>query len=203
MIENFDISEPVSVASSARSNNALGYSLKNNITIHHDISSSVKYHLFSSKSFTCETKKKRKGELRLLAISSEAWRNYIKAKEDTKQKILDERQQRKNQITKRKEDQAKKKLEMVKRREAFREKPKVTQRKYSKQMFRKTKKNKIQCAECQDELISDVEEDDLKNIGCDGCLRWYHLKYITECGKSYVDVATEKYVCNLCINEKD
>ncbi|KAL1489758.1 hypothetical protein ABEB36_013693 [Hypothenemus hampei] len=125
-----------------------------------------------------------------LAISYEAWRNYIKAKEGAKQKILDERQQRKNQIAKRKEDQAKKKLEMVKRREAFREK-------------RKQKKNKIQCAECQDELISDVEEDDLKNIGCNGCPRWYHLKRTTECGKSYVDVAIEKYVCHLCINEKD
>ena len=35
---------------------------------------------------------------------------------------------------------------------------------------------KLQCIVCENDLISDIEEEQLKNIGCDHCYRWYHLK---------------------------
>ena len=45
---------------------------------------------------------------------------------------------------------------------------------------------KQKCIVCQDELISDTEEEQLKNIGCDHCYRWYHLKCTKKSNIPYV-----------------
>ena len=39
-------------------------------------------------------------------------------------------------------------------------------------------KEKNICASCEEELISDVEEDEDKNIGCDICPKWFHVKCV-------------------------
>lgn len=44
-----------------------------------------------------------------------------------------------------------------------------------KQVQNALKKKKITCSMCEDELVSDAEEEGEKNIGCDFCARWYHL----------------------------
>lgn len=46
---------------------------------------------------------------------------------------------------------------------------------------------RVKCPECDDILISNVEEDDEKNIGCDKCIRSYHLKCTRLVGLSYLE----------------
>lgn len=57
---------------------------------------------------------------------------------------------------------------------------------------RDMEKEKIQCAGCEEELISDVEEDADKNIGCDICPKWFHLKCTVHRVRNYMDVAKEE-----------
>lgn len=43
--------------------------------------------------------------------------------------------------------------------------------------------NRLSCNNCEEEMISDVETNDLKNIGCDNCPARYHLKCTEFAGK--------------------
>lgn len=56
----------------------------------------------------------------------------------------------------------------------------------------------IQCVGCEEDLISDVEEDDLKNIGCDKCPRWFHLKCTVHKGRPFAEIAEKEYICHVC-----
>ncbi|KAL4703078.1 hypothetical protein ACJJTC_004896 [Scirpophaga incertulas] len=60
------------------------------------------------------------------------------------------------------------------------------------------KMSNIKCNCCEDELISDVEEDGEKNIGCDSCIRWYHLKCTSHSILSYNEAAKAEYEYELC-----
>ncbi|KAJ8930164.1 hypothetical protein NQ314_017060 [Rhamnusium bicolor] len=62
-------------------------------------------------------------------------------------------------------------------------------------------KSRIRCSRCEDELISDTEDNDLKNIGCDKCTNWYHLKCTGFKGKLYEEVAFSDFICGLCIKK--
>lgn len=53
------------------------------------------------------------------------------------------------------------------------------------------------CTECKDVLISDAEEDEDKNVGCDFCQRW------TFVGSSYVNILDKSFKCNVCIADQD
>lgn len=74
-------------------------------------------------------------------------------------------------------------------------------------MMKLTKKNKDDtketqkkgnCGICAEELISDVEEDDEKNIGCDFCPRWFHMKCTEFIGIPYMEAASKEYKCDYC-----
>lgn len=39
----------------------------------------------------------------------------------------------------------------------------------------------VKCSACNEALVSDIEDDDEKNIGCDECPRWYHMKCTEFC----------------------
>ncbi|KAJ8929563.1 hypothetical protein NQ314_017726 [Rhamnusium bicolor] len=54
-------------------------------------------------------------------------------------------------------------------------------------------KQKIRCAACEEELESDTEADGDKNIGCDICPRWYHLKCSEFRHLSYDEAAIKEY----------
>lgn len=56
----------------------------------------------------------------------------------------------------------------------------------------------IKCVGCEEDLISDVEEDELKNIGCDKCPRWFHLKCTVHKGRPFAEVAEHEFVCHVC-----
>lgn len=62
------------------------------------------------------------------------------------------------------------------------------------------KKDTLLCSECAEELISDVEDDLEKNIGCDVCIRWFHLKCTEMREKSYFEAALTTYKCSFCQN---
>lgn len=59
--------------------------------------------------------------------------------------------------------------------------------------------DRIKCAECEEILISDVEDDGERNIGCDKCIRWYHLKCTNFVGLSYLAVK-DKYLHVTCVS---
>lgn len=61
-----------------------------------------------------------------------------------------------------------------------------------------TSKDKILCTFCEEMLFSDAEDDENKNIGCDKCPRWYHLKCTDMSDLTYDDAAQKEYICDMC-----
>ena len=57
---------------------------------------------------------------------------------------------------------------------------------------------RAKCAECDEILISDVEDDDEKNIACDKCIRWYHLKCTHFVGLTNLEAKDNSFECDLC-----
>ncbi|KAF5289367.1 hypothetical protein FQR65_LT11878 [Abscondita terminalis] len=107
------------------------------------------------------------------AISSEACRSYYTRKSDKK----------------------KKKLENAKLKKEPRKKKGI---KGNKKEQSSTRKDQILCTLCQDELISDAGDDGDKNIGCDKCPRWYHLKCTDMSDLTYNDAAQKDYAYDIC-----
>ncbi|KAJ8956456.1 hypothetical protein NQ318_010770 [Aromia moschata] len=66
------------------------------------------------------------------------------------------------------------------------------------QLLSPTNKENIKCSSCNDELISDTEDDSEKNIGCDECPRWFHMKCTAFCGLPYSEAANKDYICLMC-----
>lgn len=58
--------------------------------------------------------------------------------------------------------------------------------------------SRIKCVGCDEDLVSDVEEDELKNIGCDKCPRWFHMKCTMHKGRPYAEVADQEFICHVC-----
>lgn len=126
------------------------------------------------------------------AISSQAWRDLQNKKEEEKVK--------KAELIKRKKEEralAKEKKEKVKKIRTNKKKP-LTNENHLPVESRKTPKKTIKCDACDEELISDVEEDEEKNIGCDLCARWFHLRCTDFIGLSYDEVASKDYTCYAC-----
>lgn len=68
-----------------------------------------------------------------------------------------------------------------------------------KKITRKQKKTKkILCSKCEEELISDIEDNDEKNVGCDSCIRWFHLKCTPFSGKLFEEIEDEIFACENC-----
>ncbi|XP_036322053.1 uncharacterized protein LOC118736052 [Rhagoletis pomonella] len=112
------------------------------------------------------------------AISSQGWRDIYEQKER-------EKQQKQTAI-------AERKLERLAKRN-------LKQKNRAKQRKRFSKKKEI-CQTCLDELTSDVDDDNLKNIGCDTCPSWYHLKCTALKDLSYSEAYKNKFICALCSN---
>ncbi|XP_050681505.1 uncharacterized protein LOC126976946 [Leptidea sinapis] len=126
--------------------------------------------------------KKRNASKLPSAISSQAWREHYKKKDEEKENLVLEKKRR-QQL--RAEEKEKKTVEKRKKKK--------------KTVLKKgTKKAAVQCSECLEALISDVEDDAEKNIGCDNCIRWFHLKCTEMCNKSYVEAAISTYTCPFC-----
>lgn len=60
------------------------------------------------------------------------------------------------------------------------------------------KKKKEACADCNLNLDSDTENNDEKNIGCDKCPKWYHLKCTIFQGCAYSDIQNSEFICKYC-----
>lgn len=51
---------------------------------------------------------------------------------------------------------------------------------------------------CSNDLYSDAEDDNEKNVGCDQCPPWFHVKCTKFIGKYYTDISNEPLTCFLC-----
>lgn len=51
---------------------------------------------------------------------------------------------------------------------------------------------------CVTDLDSDAEDDGDKNVGCDFCPKWFHLKCTKFVGLPYNDVEGEYFKCEFC-----
>lgn len=116
------------------------------------------------------------------AISSRAWRHYYEKKEREKELKLDE--------------QKKKKEERLNKQKA--KKDSINQKNEGNKKRKLTKRNKVKCGLCEDELISDTEDDMLKNIGCDNCSNWYHLACTSLSHLDYEEAAMQDFICSSC-----
>lgn len=104
-----------------------------------------------------------------------------KKKENYKQNILLEKKRKQELRT----------LEKVKKAEE-----KEKRKKKKKVLTKKSKiEDNLKCSECDEELISDVEDDREKNIGCDNCVRWFNLKCTEMREKAYGEAAISTYKC--------
>lgn len=61
--------------------------------------------------------------------------------------------------------------------------------------------NRIRCDSYEEELTNDTDINDLKNIGCDNCPAWYHLKCTIFAGEDYENVYNKEFVCPTCNNK--
>lgn len=109
------------------------------------------------------------------AISSQGWRNIHLEKERG-------RQMKQDAILKRKE-------ERIAKRNA--------KKKTGRTVRRKSKPSKT-CPACKEELVSDVEEEGLKNIGCDTCPVWFHLRCTPLKDLPYFEAAESLFICPGC-----
>lgn len=126
------------------------------------------------------------------AISSQAWRDLQNKKEVEKLKKAELIKRKKEERAHLREEKEKlKKIKTNKKKSSTSENCLPVKNK-------KTPKKVIKCDACDGELISDVEEDEEKNIGCDLCTRWFHLRCTDFIGFSYNEVATKYYTCYAC-----
>lgn len=131
---------------------------------------------------------------RIGAISSKEWQQFEKKKEEDKERktseILKRKQERLQRKQEKEEAKAMKKRNMRQRN--------IKRKKLNRDPDLPSTITKIKCIDCQVDLVSDTEENDLKNIGCDTCLSWYHLKCTKFAGSLYEDIVNEHFVCNKC-----
>lgn len=145
------------------------------------------------------SKNKIKSINRIGAISSKEWRQFERQKDEMKE-------QKKNEIISKKL----KRLEIKAKKEEEKQKKKEENQKRKAEMLlnsnnSKKKKNnrtctinRIRCNNCEEEMTSDTEINDLKNIGCDNCPAWYHLKCTEFAGDMYENIYNKKFLCQIC-----
>lgn len=140
------------------------------------------------------------------AISSAAWRKYYEDKEQIKNEKQEAIRKRKLQRIEKQEQKKNLKHSKTVRKTAPKRKKEIHP---LQEVTKKTvdveieKENllaveRVKCPECDDILISDVEDDDEKNIGCDKCIRWYPLKCTRLVGLSYLEAKDKSFECDLC-----
>ncbi|CAK1579754.1 unnamed protein product [Parnassius mnemosyne] len=127
------------------------------------------------------------------AISSAEWRKFYEDKEKVKIEKLE--------LSKKRQDILKKKrIEKEKLKSAKVQTRKIAK---SKNSIKKKERARVDCALCHDILISDTEEDSEKNIGCDFCTTWYHLRCTDFVGLKYEEVQNKPFKCNTCMFNRD
>lgn len=119
------------------------------------------------------------------AISSGAWRTHYTRKDDEKNNKSELARARRE---KREKERIQKQSELGKKGK----RAKVT----AKNKENETKR--VVCALCEEELISEAEDDEDKNIGCDECPLWFHLKCTDMSDLTYDEAAKRDYVCDMC-----
>ncbi|CAF4889510.1 unnamed protein product [Pieris macdunnoughi] len=140
------------------------------------------------------------------AISSAAWRKYYENKEQIKNEKQDAIRKRKlERLEKQKQKKTLKHSKTVRKTAPKRKKEihplqEVTEKTVNVEIEKENLPavERVKCPECDDVLISDVEDDDEKNIGCDKCITWYHLKCTRFVGLSYLEAKDKSFECELC-----
>lgn len=138
-------------------------------------------------------KKKNETEKAPAAISSDSFRNFLRQKEQKKVKEEKEKEKRKAERLKRREHIEKQKQKRKKRGR------KVENSELSQVEKKSNVKIKEKCANCNLEMESDKEDNDLKNLGCDKCPKWYHLKYTPYASCIYEEIANKNFICSFCV----
>ncbi|KAK9887657.1 hypothetical protein WA026_023778 [Henosepilachna vigintioctopunctata] len=145
---------------------------------------------------------RKKNQRTPASISSAAWRKYYEDKEQTKNEKKEAIRKRKlERVEKQKQKKTKKNSQTVRKIAPKRNKKiEVTQETVNEEFEKENLPTlqRVTCSKCDDVLISDVEDDDEKNIGCDKCIRWYHLKCTRFLGLSYLQAKDKFFECDLC-----
>lgn len=123
------------------------------------------------------------------AISSDAWRKHYNKKQVDKEGKESAKKRRREETERRKAEKNKKTR-----------KAKETGEPRRKKVARAEKaKVREKCARCSDYLISEAEDDEDKNIGCDLCPQWFHMKCTAFQGRKYEEVYQEEFICDQCV----
>lgn len=144
---------------------------------------------------TIEKSTNRKSRRMPSAISSAKWREYYNKSDEIKQRKAEDIQKRKEMRAKAKEGKEKQKTVKMQRKTKTKAKPQKENISESQSVINK---EPINCATCLDPLISDAEDEDDMNIGCDKCPLWFHMKCTEFYGISYEEASLKDYICFKC-----
>lgn len=141
--------------------------------------SSFEKHLFYPKPLRkCEKRKITNIDKLPMSISSLAYKTYFKNKEQAKEEKAALVENRKLQRLQQKESKEKNR---------------------KKSSARKSKKKTVPlCPTCDEDVLTDVEDEGLKNIGCDMCENWFHLKCTNIQAATIKEAENEYFICHLC-----
>ncbi|KAJ8912481.1 hypothetical protein NQ315_014581 [Exocentrus adspersus] len=118
--------------------------------------------------------------------SKQAWRTHYIKQSVEKEEKENAKKRRREQIQKKREEKE------IKRKY-------VKRKKILKSANNESNQVKQKCGTCKEELFSDAEDDQEKNVGCDFCPLWFHLRCTRFLGRSYDEVAQEtNFQCDIC-----
>lgn len=130
------------------------------------------------------------------AISSKAYRAILQKKELEKAlKTEATRKRKENRAAARVKKQS---MQVKRKRRTIKPLLNITKKRRICVSQNDCSKQPILCSLCDEALVSEAEEDSEKNIGCDHCIRWYHLKCSRFFGMPYAEAAVKDYKCELC-----
>lgn len=162
-------------------------------------------HLFFPSPIASSQKRQQKDPLPS-AISAIEYRKILQQKIDLKEKAENEKLKRKQERIRKKEDREV--IPKKKQKKMYAKKLKQCNRSESESddntkvnltsNIPSSSKKKEHCASCDLTLDSDTEDNDLKNIGCDSCPNWYHLKCTEFQGCNFSDVENLSFICDFC-----
>lgn len=140
--------------------------------------------------------KKRQTEKIPSAISCKAWREYYENK-------LKEKEDKEKAKKKRKIDLQNKKISNNRKRVCKENISVIVDKDIENKVPNEIDNNgerstKEQCAVCEEDLDSDAEMENEKNVGCDLCARWFHLGCTKFTGSKYDEVSKLDFTCDFC-----
>lgn len=163
--------------------------------VNQDINETFETHLTYPQPLPKNTKKRQR-EKTPSAISSKAWRKYY----EDKLKVQEEKENKKRRknIAVKKKDGNPNSNNTLTEKTSDHNNNQNSIAENSEAGDTSHGRLKQKCGICEEELESDTELENEKNVGCDFCPRWFHLGCTKFTGLTYNQVSNLDFTCDFC-----